>query len=304
MLKNDILLKELNDLLTFHVLTTKNLSKGNLNDQAVLSEGLCVHLANILFGLSLENVNKGVANADTIDLRDADAGVAVQVTVREDREKIDLTISNFISKGYCDTFDTLYILILGYKPSYKKPFDLQGKLTFDEKKNILSIPEIILLAENLHPEKLQQLVEGVKAYLLVPEGKKLSKAEHVEELWLGARALHANAVRAVVPDFLGRISMDPDRFYHLALQDLARLEDLNRRLPLSVSAVGKDSINKLMKQSIFCLDAIRIFKQYFIPPYDNTNPQLMQYWSKADQAVGELNSYISSIEAVLRDELA
>lgn len=70
MLRKDILIKELNDLLTHHSIAVRNLSSINMNAQAILPENLYLKIANILFQLNLKNTNVLECNADTIDLCD------------------------------------------------------------------------------------------------------------------------------------------------------------------------------------------------------------------------------------------
>lgn len=70
MLRKDILIKELNDLLTHHSIAVRNLSSINMNVQAILPENPYLKIANILFQLNLKNTNVLECNADTIDLCD------------------------------------------------------------------------------------------------------------------------------------------------------------------------------------------------------------------------------------------
>lgn len=70
MLRKDILIKELNDLLTHHSIAVRNLNSINMNAQAILPENLYLKIANILFQLNLKNTNVLECNADTIDLCD------------------------------------------------------------------------------------------------------------------------------------------------------------------------------------------------------------------------------------------
>ncbi|HCQ6598911.1 TPA: SMEK domain-containing protein, partial [Klebsiella pneumoniae] len=88
MMKNEVLLKKLTDLLSTHAYTMKNLTAIGLNDGAVLSEDLYLKIGNNLFGISLTNTNINKINQDTIDLYDEKKSIAIQVTVRTDKVKI------------------------------------------------------------------------------------------------------------------------------------------------------------------------------------------------------------------------
>lgn len=87
MMKNEVLLKKLTDLLSTHAYTMKNWTAIGLNDGAVLSEDLYLKIGNNLFGISLTNTNIDKMNQDTIDLYDEKESIAIQVTVRTDKEK-------------------------------------------------------------------------------------------------------------------------------------------------------------------------------------------------------------------------
>ena len=170
MLATDRLIKELNDVLTHHVISTKNLTKANLNDQAVLSEIFCAEFFSALLGVSLKSANSTKSNADSIDLFDQKARLAVQVTFREDREKVEATLNSFCEHGRFKDFDRLYIAIFGNKPNYRKPFDIDPRIAFDEKKHVLSLPQMIQLASTLPLESLQSLVHIANQYLPIHRG--------------------------------------------------------------------------------------------------------------------------------------
>ena len=170
MLATDRLIKELNDILTHHVISTKNLTKANLNDQAVLSEIFCAEFFSVLLGVSLKSANSTKSNVDSIDLFDQEARLAIQVTFREDREKVEATLLSFLEHDRFKDFDRLYIAIFGNKTKYRKPFDIDARIAFDEKEHVLSLPQMIQLASTLPLESLQSLVRIANQYLPIHRG--------------------------------------------------------------------------------------------------------------------------------------
>ena len=112
MIRSDLIIKEINDILTFHVMSTGHLTRANLNDQAVLSEGMCSELGSVLFECNLKSVAGVKSNTEAIDLEDRSKRIAVQVTVRNDRKKIQETLDKFLSGGANPAFDQLNFIIL------------------------------------------------------------------------------------------------------------------------------------------------------------------------------------------------
>ncbi|EMJ2323312.1 SMEK domain-containing protein [Salmonella enterica] len=102
----------------------------------MLSENLCLKIANILFQINLKNTNVIEQNADTIDLHDEISQTAIQVTVRRYRYKIKSTIDSFIKHQHYKKYNKLYITILSEKmdgAEFKKPFYTDNKFEFSEK---------------------------------------------------------------------------------------------------------------------------------------------------------------------------
>ena len=168
MLILDSLIKRFNARISFFVTATRNLAAANLLDQAVLSEALARDIASILLGRSFKGVNTSKANKDTIDLEDLSAPpICAQVTIREDREKIDQTLEAFFKKQHHKKYRHIYFFLFGLKPDYdkKKPFVTQDAFEFDPVEHIIDMKGMVRLAQALELADLQELVRLVEQHI-------------------------------------------------------------------------------------------------------------------------------------------
>lgn len=77
------------------------------------AENVLISILNILYDCLLENVNyiEG-KNYNSIDLRDVNKKIAIQVTSTSDIEKIKHTLSQFFKYKHPENYETLFVLIL------------------------------------------------------------------------------------------------------------------------------------------------------------------------------------------------
>ena len=142
--------------------------KGKVNrlEDHISGEDIGAGLMNLVYGLKLENANRGGRNEHAIDLvdRDADdgAGVAVQVTTTNKPQKINHTMEGFCAekegKRQCDAYGTLMVLILTIDDKFKSWDKMQGD-GYDLK--ILNLVDLSSDMEHLETDRL----EGILAYL-------------------------------------------------------------------------------------------------------------------------------------------
>jgi len=144
-----------------------------MNDQAVLSEGMCGELASILFECNLKSVATFKSNTEAIDLEDRSKRIAVQVTMRSDRKKIQETLDRFLKNGVNQEFDQLNFIVLALEASYEKEFETQGLLKFSIKENILTLSKIILLIASLRIDAQAEVLRICKKYIDLPSSDQL-----------------------------------------------------------------------------------------------------------------------------------
>ncbi|MYN41381.1 SMEK domain-containing protein [Duganella sp. FT109W] len=164
----DELIKRFTDRIWLHENRTRSLAKANLLDRAVLSEPFCRDIVNILLTRAFKSTNTRRANADTIDLDDdTPPPVCAQVTIRQDRAKIDETLKQFFEKNLHNKYDEIYFFIIGAKPDYdeKKRFLSADGFLFKPAIHVISIPEMIKMAAALPLERLEALVATAEKHL-------------------------------------------------------------------------------------------------------------------------------------------
>ncbi|WP_049854297.1 SMEK domain-containing protein [Dickeya fangzhongdai] len=301
MLRQDILIKELNDLLTHHSIAAKNLSSINMNDQAILSENLCLKIANILFQINLKNTNIIKRNTDTIDLHDEISQTAIQVTLRRDRDKISSTIENFIKYKHYKKYNKLYIIMLSEKingADFKKPFDTENKFDFSAKDNVFFISDILSKALEIDINELEKLVRHVKDYIEIP-ARSETKQSQIQYFWKSLVLLSQYIDEAIEPDFLGRYTMDIEGAYNNACTQSDTLKLLINNITLYISKETNDGLKKLLIHSHLVLDAIRVFLKYST----EWNEKRTEYWAKAEDTRITFKRVRTEVEELLRKEL-
>lgn len=161
-------------------------SKRSLTDLNRQCEGFFRDVLNQVYGTKLVNLNDTTQNAAAIDLGDTSARLCFQVTATSSSKKVQDTIDKFLKHGLQADYDTLRVLILGDKTNHTKAFDTHGKLSFDKKRDIVDIDDVLDAVEKLPLEKLRDLSDYVDAHLhpvtasLAPQSL-LAQAEKTED---------------------------------------------------------------------------------------------------------------------------
>lgn len=80
------------------------------------TENILINILNIIYDCNLKNINYEEGKTyPSIDLRDYDKRLAIQVTSTSNLDKIKNTLSGFISNNLYKKFDTLYVYIITEK---------------------------------------------------------------------------------------------------------------------------------------------------------------------------------------------
>lgn len=93
-------------------------------DINISMENFYAGVLSIILGCNLINCNLFGKNAESIDLSDKNAYIAVQVTSSDRTDKIKNTIDTFNKNAYYTEYDKLYIYIITAKIKHKKKYDL------------------------------------------------------------------------------------------------------------------------------------------------------------------------------------
>lgn len=137
-------------------------NKLGLYDIDIIIEDFYCGLLNLLYDYELENKNKKVKNAAAIDLYDSKRKIAVQVTARNDRNKVNETIDMFIDKKLYEENDRLLVVFSKDKPNITKPFDTKGFFHFNPKSDILDTKDLMNRIKTLDTQKIKAVSDYIK----------------------------------------------------------------------------------------------------------------------------------------------
>jgi len=128
----------------------------NLTDINIHAEYFFCGLLNIIYDLSLTNLNSLKINAKSIDLIDIENKMAIQVTSTSELFKIKKTIDGFIETENVKKIDRLIVLILTKKKKYKS--ESYGKeFIISLKDDVIDYTDLVKKIAALPPAKLQKV---------------------------------------------------------------------------------------------------------------------------------------------------
>ena len=138
---------------------------------------------------ALRNLNADERNFPGIDLGDSQAGVGIQVTATADAAKIRATIQKCIRHQVYKRYPRLRFFVLTEKQSiYRLSFDsdLEGKLSFDPRKDVLDYKDILTIVSTLPAAEISAVDHALEADLGSPPKSPLRNVEPVEQevAWL------------------------------------------------------------------------------------------------------------------------
>lgn len=119
------------------------------------AENVLIKILNIIYNCDFENVNYVEGkNYDSIDLRDKNGILAIQITATSNITKVKHTLSQFIKNKHSDNYKRLIVLILtGRQERYsQEPLDkiLQKQIVFDQGKDIIDFSTLYVLLNSLN----------------------------------------------------------------------------------------------------------------------------------------------------------
>ena len=114
------------------------------------AENVLIKILNIIFNCDFENVNYTEGkNYDSIDLRDKNGILAIQITATSNITKVKHTLNQFIKNEHYKNYKRLIVLILtGRQERYsQEPLDkiLQNKIAFEQGKDIIDFATLYVM---------------------------------------------------------------------------------------------------------------------------------------------------------------
>lgn len=160
-------IKRCSDLLYKLCDDVQRLNSLNYYDINISSESFFIHLLNIIFNWNLKNENFTEKNVATIDLADKENRIAIQVTSDDSTAKIRKTLNGYREKKLYEQYDRLIIDVIKKRKQYKTDFDsaVQNQFTFDKKKDIFTIDDMIRGIQELGYLKIAEICEYLEFQL-------------------------------------------------------------------------------------------------------------------------------------------
>ena len=140
-------------------------NKLGLTDINKDAENFLCGLLNIILDVKLENLNLLRMNFPAIDLADGDAGICVQVTSTEGRDKIEHTLEKFYQHHLEQQYNRLIVMILGEKKAYRGNFDQKNGFRFSKETDIWDIADLLRQIEGLSLDRMELVDKYLEAQL-------------------------------------------------------------------------------------------------------------------------------------------
>ena len=229
------LLDEIRRLLGIFAWDIKQKVQVNRMEDNISGENIGAGLLNLIYGYDLKNANAIHQNQKGIDLFDPEAnggaGVAVQVTSSNTRQKVNRTKNAFTAgetdQRLCDEYGSLIVLILTMDDKFTNWDQIQSN--GDYELSILSLMDLSRAIENKDTPTLQKIHE----YLIQELGDVASaEVSHRDKVSAMAQILDADALSVAKANCT---PLDLEQFY---------LVDTNFQLMLRVVSGGGDVIHK------------------------------------------------------------
>ena len=302
LLKKESLIKELTYRVSWNTLVTHELSSMNLNDRAVSAEDMYMEIGSVILGCNLENTNKHSANFPVIDLCDKFARIAAQVTVDEERSKIDKTLKSFLEKKMDDEFTDLYFFIVGRKPEYKKPFEAGVKLKFDPSKHIIDNSTLYSIAKSADLGLLEALIQVVRKHIEFPQDEGRASAcdrtpfAWFTMLWTSIRSVLTVVTSSVIPDFYGEKEFKPEIATTISADFL---NDLRMSSGYLIEHLPAPTVIKIRSFLIECKNTLEAIERFSIASVPGEMRNL-EAWATADSLRAGLTKTVADLDATFQ----
>ncbi|ADW72806.1 hypothetical protein Rahaq_1183 [Rahnella aceris] len=148
----------------------------NLLDLNLHAESFFRDFLNIVFGYNLVNMNTINPNMSSIDLGDASAKIAIQVTSTSEIKKVKDTVDGFIKSGLHTHYNRLVILNIVRKKAHTlKEYGVDNTFKINLKNDIWDYKTLIRIINDKPIEKLKEISDFLDKTLISPEKKAIPK---------------------------------------------------------------------------------------------------------------------------------
>ena len=223
-------------------------AQGRTDINLALEDGF-IPILKPLFNLQhLVNLNRKQRNYPGIDLGDDHDRVCFQVTSTTTLEKVKATLHQFMDRGYDNTFDELFVLMLARKQaSYSQASVneiLGGRFTFNCKKHIIDLGDLLHRVTSLRLTAQERVLGEFRHILGEVEAFVSMRTEGVAP----PMAITSNLQHLQLPNALYVAELAIDRkavvrraTAELAYKGKARSDAAIVRMALRLNEVGTDA---------------------------------------------------------------
>ena len=186
---------------------------------------------------NLYNLNKNNKNFPGIDLGDDQDRVAFQVTSTTDIKKVKGTLTQFMERGYKNTYDELYVFTITKKQkSYSQnSIDkiIDSDFDFDSKKHIIDPGDILEKITSLRIGSQARMLEEFKVVL----GDIEERIARIDEIEAAPHILVSNLVEVAFPDniYVANVNLD----------EAAIIDEAREQLDYKKKSASKRTLIKL-----------------------------------------------------------
>jgi hypothetical protein len=170
----------------------------------------------------LINLNRKQKNFPGIDLGDDYDRIAFQVTSTTGLDKVKFTVSQFMNRSYYNSFDELYVLMLGRKQGTYSQHAVDALLTsdfsFDCKKHIIDLGDILRMVGGLRLTAQERVLTEFRHILGEVDAFNSIRAETIE----APTAITTNLQQITLPDaiYVAELMIDDKAVIVRAKQEL------------------------------------------------------------------------------------
>ena len=154
------MIREISTMLAAFSTDAQATARNGKTDRAKELERIVGQVLDIVLDAKLVDMNRSGPNFPDIDLGDAQKRIAVQVTVRSDRAKVQETLDGFLEDGLDGSFSRLIVVMLVAKVSLRgrvEPTDKSRAFSFNSKEDVWDLAMFEREIEYLDDGKIYQI---------------------------------------------------------------------------------------------------------------------------------------------------
>ena len=158
------LIRQISDMLAQLAAGASTDSANGRTDRAKELERIVAHLFNIIHGGDFRNQNTDGPTFPAIDLGDSKLKIAVQVTIRSDREKVNDALNDFLKYDLDKIFNRLIVMMFAPKVQIRDEVDPDAKyasknFTFRKKEDVWDLRRLNREIEDLDDEQVEEIYD-------------------------------------------------------------------------------------------------------------------------------------------------